>query len=237
MKNRSNRSRRIIGSLLGCIAAPVLALAQSPAPEATPADAAAYTFGLNVGQQLHQSGVTDELSIARVTDGLKDGLAGKKASPDDQEELRAFLRSVTAAAVARNTAAAAAFLARNGTQKDITATTSGLQYRILAAGDTGAPSPQPTDRVTLRYRGTLIDGTEFDSSSRHAGAAPIAVNNTIKGWQEALRLMKPGARWQLFVPPALGYGAAARAGIQAGSLLIFDLELMSVQPSPVPSAP
>jgi FKBP-type peptidyl-prolyl cis-trans isomerase FklB len=236
MKNGTVRGLPIVGSLLACMAAPLLAFAQSPAAQMTPADAAAYTFGLNMGEQLHQIGVTDELSITRVTDGLKDGLAGKKASPVDQEQLQAFLHSVVDAVSAKNAATAKTFLQQNGKQKDVTTTASGLQYRIVAAGDTSAASPQPTDRVTVRYRGTLIDGTEFDSSSRHAGAAPIAVNNTIKGWQEALSLMKPGAKWELFLPPELAYGQAARAGIPGGSLLIFELELMSVQPSPVPRA-
>jgi FKBP-type peptidyl-prolyl cis-trans isomerase len=234
MRNRNNRYLPLAGTLVAYLAGPgPVALAQS-SPQATPADSAAYTFGLNMGQQLHQSGVTDELSVARVVDGLKDGLAGKKASAADQEQLQAFLSSVIEAATAKNAAAARAFLERNGASKGVTTTASGLQYRIIAAGDASAASPAPTDRVTVRYRGTLIDGTEFDSSSRHPGAAPLAVNNTIRGWQEALHLMKPGARWQLFVPPELGYGNAARAGIPGGSLLIFELQLTSVQPPPVP---
>jgi FKBP-type peptidyl-prolyl cis-trans isomerase FklB len=235
MKDRTNRYLPVV-SLWACMAVPLPALAESPAAPTTPADAAGYTFGLNMGYQLHQSGVTNELSITRVIEGLKDGLAGKKASPADQEQLQAFLRSVVNAVATKNAAAAKAFLERNGGQKDVTSTASGLQYRIIAPGDTGAVSPHPTDRVTLWYRGTLIDGTEFDSSARHAGAAPIAVNNTIKGWQEALSLMKPGAKWQLFVSPELGYGPAPRAGIPGGSLLIFELELTSVQAAPLPKA-
>lgn len=220
---------------LGGVAALVLAAAHSAAA-AAPADAAAYTFGLDMGQQLHQSGVTNELPLDQIVAGLKDGLAGKRASPADQGQLRSFLSSVLEAVAVRNAAAAKEFLARNTKQRDVTTTASGLQYRIIVAGDTSAASPRPTDRVTLRYRGTLLDGTEFGSSARFAAGAPLAVNNTIRGWQEALSLMKPGAKWQLFVPPELGYGLAARPGIPGGSLLIFDLELTGMQPAPLPPA-
>jgi FKBP-type peptidyl-prolyl cis-trans isomerase len=138
------------------------------------------------------------------------------------------------AASADNAAAAQKFLKKNAKVKGVTTTASGLQYRILQPGDQSAPSPRPTDLVSVRYRGTFLDGTEFDGSERHSGAAPLAVNNLMKGWQEALVLMKPGSKWQLFVPPELGYGMGARRNVPGGSLLIFEIELMSVKPPPVP---
>jgi FKBP-type peptidyl-prolyl cis-trans isomerase len=147
-------------------------------------------------------------------------------------------RAITAAAApsasADNAAAAQKFLKKNAKAKGVTTTASGLQYRILQPGDPSAPSPRPTDLVSVRYRGTFLDGTEFDSSERHGGAAPLAVNNLMKGWQEALVLMKPGSKWQLFVPPQLGYGMGARRNVPGGSLLIFEIELTSVKPPPVP---
>ncbi len=138
------------------------------------------------------------------------------------------------AASADNAAAAQKFLKKNAKAKGVTTTASGLEYRILRPGDAQAPSPRPTDRVSVRYRGTFLDGTEFDSSARHVGAVPLAVNNLMKGWQEALVLMKPGSKWQLFVPPELGYGMGARRNVPGGSLLIFEIELLSVTPPPAP---
>jgi len=99
----------------------------------------------------------------------------------------------------------------------------------------------PTDSVTVQYRGKLLDGTEFDSTYARGAPATFTVNGVIPGWQEALVLMKPGAKWQLFVPPELAYGARPQPGIPGGSLLIFDVELVSVKPSaaaaPAPARP
>jgi FKBP-type peptidyl-prolyl cis-trans isomerase FklB len=213
--------------------------AQTPAPAqvAAPAsaDQAAYTLGLNLGRQLRQDGVKNEISPKRVAEGLKDGLAGKQPLPAEQQQLQAFLRSLRETLPAQNAAAAKMFLERNARESGVTTTASGLQYRIISPGDAQAPSPQPTDWVTVEYRGTYIDGTEFDSSSRHAGSSPLAVNNTIKGWQEALALMKPGARWKLWIPPELGYGMGARPNIPGGSLLIYEIELKKVVPAPQPA--
>jgi FKBP-type peptidyl-prolyl cis-trans isomerase len=114
------------------------------------------------------------------------------------------------------------------------ATASGLQYKVIVAGDANAASPQLGDQVTVQYRGTLLDGTEFDSSAKHGGPGTFPVKAVIKGWQEALQLMKPGAKWQLFVPPDLAYGATPRPQIPGNSVLKFDVELVSVKPAPPP---
>jgi FKBP-type peptidyl-prolyl cis-trans isomerase len=209
------------------------AAAQNAGPSA---DQAAYILGVNLGAQLHQDGVTNELSIKRLVDGVRAGLGGKTASPDEARQLQAFLREAREAATARNAAAARAFLARNAQKPDVTTTASGLQYTILAPGDPGGASPQPTDLVTVRYRATLLDGSEFDSSARHANSAPLPLNNTIKAWQEALALMKPGAKWRLFVPPDLAYGMGTRPNLPGGSLLIYEIELTTVARSPRPMA-
>jgi FKBP-type peptidyl-prolyl cis-trans isomerase FklB len=221
--------------LLAASGAAFAQLSPVPPPSSVPtpsADDAAYIFGLNMGQQLRQSGITNEFSTDRIVEGMKAGLAGKTAVPADQRQLQAFLGRVSDANIAKNAASAKEFLLRNSKEKGIKATASGLQYRIIDAGVSNAGSPQPTDRVTVEYRGTLIDGTEFDSSAKHPLGAPLEVKNLIKGWQEALSLMKPGARWQLFVPPELGYGVGARPGIPGGSLLIFDIELKGIQKAP-----
>ena len=107
---------------------------------------------------------------------------------------------------------------------------SGLQYRIVAEGS--GKTPKSADTVTVHYRGTLIDGTEFDSSYSRGKPATFGVNRVIAGWTEALQLMKEGARWQLFIPPDLAYGEkGAGSKIPPNSSLIFDVELLSVQPS------
>ena len=115
-------------------------------------------------------------------------------------------------------------MARNGKEKGVVTTASGLQYKILAAGDKKAPPIALTDTVTVEYRGKLADGMEFDSSYSRGVPATFPVNGVIKGWQEALVLMKPGAKWQLFVPPELAYGPRAQQKIPANSLLIFDVK-------------
>jgi FKBP-type peptidyl-prolyl cis-trans isomerase FklB len=232
MKNNLGRLLNAC-SLMTLISAPLWAGAQTSSPP-TPAsaDEAFYTMGLNMGQQLHQNGVTAEVSINRVEQGIKDGLAGKKTLAADQMRLQAFLRSAAEAAAAKNAAAAHEYLDRNAKAKGVTTTTAGLQYKIIEAGNLKAASPQPTDLVTLRFRGTFLDGTEFDSSSKPGTAAAFQVNGVMKAWQEALTLMKPGAKWQLFVPPELGYGQGSRPGIPGGSLLIYDIELQSIQAMP-----
>ena len=131
-----------------------------------------------------------------------------------------------------NRAAAKAFLTENGKKKDVVTTASGLEYHVVSEGS-GA-TPKSTDEVTVNYRGTLLDGTEFDSSYKRGQPASFPVNGVIPGWQEALVLMKPGAKWQLFVPPELAYGPRSQAKIPPNSLLIFDVNLESAEPANAP---
>jgi len=230
------------------MAAASLAGAQTPAPApATPAapstpaaptpDQTSYLFGLTFGEQMHRVGITDQLSMDAITRGLKDGLQGKKTTPADQQQLDAYVRLAMESAVARNQVAAKEFLARNSQEKGVTTTASGLQYKVLTPGDRKAATVTPTDEVAVQYRGTLLDGSEFDSTYKRGAPLTFKVNGVIAGWQEALVLMKPGAKWQLFVPPELAYGATPRSGIPGGSLLIFDVELLSAKASGPPAAP
>jgi FKBP-type peptidyl-prolyl cis-trans isomerase FklB len=214
--------------------------AAASAPAAAPApsiDQISYLFGLTFGEQLHHFGITDQISFDALTRGMKDGLQGKKGTPADQQQLQAYMRSVAEAALAKNQAAAKDFLEHNGHEKGVTTTASGLQYKVIAPGDRKAPAVAPTDQVTVQYRGKLLDGTEFDSTYSRGTPMPFTVNGVIPGWQEALTLMKPGAKWQVFVPPELAYGANPQRGIPGGSLLIFEVELVSVKPSGTPAAP
>jgi|SRR5271168_2195440 len=219
-------------------ASPPAATPTPPPPPAVPtADQFSYIVGLNFGEQLHRAGITDQVVIDTLVRGVQEALQqGKKATPADQQQLQAFVRSVQEATLARNQTAAKDFLAHNAHEKGVTTTASGLQYKIVAPGDKKAAAVTIADQVTVQYRGKLLDGSEFDSSYTHGAPATFGVTGVIKGWQEALVLMKPGAKWQLFVPPDLAYGANARPGIPAGSLLIFDVELLSVKSSAAPAA-
>lgn len=123
-----------------------------------------------------------------------------------------------------------AFLEENKKQPGIKTLASGLQYKIIREG--AGTSPEPTDFVTVHYRGTLINGTEFDSSYARNEPATFAVNAVIPGWTEILQLMKPGAKWTVYIPPQLAYGArGAGSKIAPNSALIFDIELLAVKPS------
>ena len=155
---------------------------------------------------------------------------------NDQENIANFVKTARSSMAESNRAAAKAFLAQNGKKKDVVTTASGLQYHVITEGQ-GAP-PKSTDEVTVHYRGTLLDGTEFDSSYKRGQPASFPVNGVIQGWQEALMLMKPGAKWELFIPPNLAYDVNSPPAIPPGSLLKFDVELIKVsQPTPaVPGA-
>ncbi|HEY2145321.1 MAG TPA: FKBP-type peptidyl-prolyl cis-trans isomerase [Steroidobacteraceae bacterium] len=215
---------------------PPTAIGADPAPPPT-ADQASYLFGLMFGAQIHSTGVADELVMDAINRGLKDGLQGKQPTPADQQQIRAYLKVVSDTVLARNQAAAKDFLQHNGHGKGVMTTASGLQYKILAAGDAKSKPIAPNDKVTVDYRGTLIDGSEFDSSYARGVPATFPVGGVIKGWQEALVMMRPGAKWQLFVPPDLAYGATARPKIPPGSLLIFEVNVLSDESStPAPSA-
>ena len=195
-----------------------------------------YSIGVSMGQQLHNAGITsDMVALERLTQGMRDALAGKaKMSDADQENISSMIRGARAAQGDANHAAAAAFLAENGKKKDIVTTASGLQYKVVTPGSGNSPSA--SDEVSVKYRGTLLDGTEFDSTAANGGK-PVSfrVNGVIPGWTEALQLMKPGAKYQLFIPPKLAYDLNSPSPvIPPGSMLVFDVELLSVQP-PAPA--
>jgi FKBP-type peptidyl-prolyl cis-trans isomerase FklB len=209
----------------------------APPAGAPNADQTSYLFGLTFGEQMHNVGITDQVTIDAIARGIKDGLQGKKSTPADRQQVQEFVHSVMDTAISRNQAAAKDFLARNGHEKGVTTTASGLQYKIIAPGDRKAAAIAPSDQVTVQYRGKLLDGSEFDSTYARGAPASFVVNGVIPGWQEALVLMKPGAKWQLFVPPELAYGANPKPGIPGGSLLMFDVDLVSVKSGGAPGAP
>jgi FKBP-type peptidyl-prolyl cis-trans isomerase len=219
-------------------AAPAPATAPAPVPAPTPLteEQAGNYFGINFGNQLHQLGFGDQ-QLDSIVRGIKAGLAGKKVELADQRSLQAYVKSTSEAMTQRNLQAGKDFLAKNGQEKGVVTTASGLQYKILVPGDKKAASPAASDQVTVQYRGTLLDGTEFDSSYSRSQPAEFQVDHVIKGWTEALQLMKPGAKWTLWIPADLAYGERPRPGIPGGSLLTFEVELLSFKSPPPPPPP
>ncbi|HEX3571788.1 MAG TPA: FKBP-type peptidyl-prolyl cis-trans isomerase [Acidobacteriaceae bacterium] len=228
-------------------AAPAAAQPKKPAKAApggasdvkTPTNAkaqASYSLGVSMGDQLHHLGLTgDSIATERLTQGLRDALSGKVAmTASDQENIANFVKSARNGMADANRAAAKAFLTENGKKKDVVTTATGLEYHVVSEGS-GAP-PKSTDEVTVNYRGTLLDGTEFDSSYKRGQPASFPVNGVIPGWQEALVLMKPGSKWELFIPPNLAYDVNSPPSIPPGSMLKFEVELIKVK-QPAPAAP
>ena len=228
-------------------AAPAAAQPKKPAKAApggasdvkTPTNAkaqASYSLGVSMGDQLHHLGLTgDSIATERLTQGLRDALSGKVAmTASDQENIANFVKSARNGMADANRAAAKAFLTENGKKKDVVTTASGLEYHVVSEGS-GAP-PKSTDEVTVNYRGTLLDGTEFDSSYKRGQPASFPVNGVIPGWQEALVLMKPGSKWELFIPPNLAYDVNSPPSIPPGSMLKFEVELIKVK-QPAPAVP
>jgi FKBP-type peptidyl-prolyl cis-trans isomerase FklB len=218
--------------------------AAKPKPLAlvTEKDKQSYAIGLNVGKSLHRDSVDVEPEF--VLQGLKDALAdGKVLLTDDQiktvmtdlqNQVRQKQEEKRLAAVETNKKEGAAFLAANATKQGVVTLPSGLQYKVMVAG-TG-PKPTADDQVVCNYRGTLLDNTEFDSSYKRGEPATFGVGRVIKGWSEALQLMPVGSKWQLFIPSDLAYGEGGKGPIGPNSTLIFEVELLSIQPKTPPAA-
>jgi len=207
------------------------------AAAAADVNAASYSLGVSMGDQLRSTGITpDAVNSQRLAQGVRDALSGKvKPSEADQKNINQLLRTSFQGAAEANHRAAAKFLAENGQKPGVVTTASGLQYRVLAPGN--GESPKASDEATVNYRGTLLDGTEFDSSYKRGQPATFPVSRVIPGWTEALQLMKPGAKYQLFVPPQLAYDMQPKSGLPPGSLLIFEVELLSVKPAAAAAPP
>ncbi|MBN8418125.1 MAG: FKBP-type peptidyl-prolyl cis-trans isomerase [Verrucomicrobia bacterium] len=199
-------------------------------------DKAGYSIGTNIGSSLRQDGL--DLNIDALVAGLKDSFTGAapQLTPEEQQAaLTALKKTMTEKAMAESKAAGEkaktegeAFLAANKTKEGVKILPSGLQYKVIKEGN-GA-QPKLTDQVTVNYRGTLVNGKEFDSSYKRGEAATFPVNEVIKGWTEALPLMKEGAKWEIFVPAVLAYGEqGAGRDIPPNATLIFEVELLSVK--------
>ena len=197
-------------------------------------DKVSYSIGLQIGGTIKAQGLDvnpDLLALA-----IKDTLAGGKTLLTEQEagevmqklqtEMMAKETAKATEGGAKNRKEGVAFLAANAKKEGVKTLPSGLQYKILKAG-TGK-IPKATDTVTTHYRGTFLDGKEFDSSYKRNEPASFPVSGVIAGWTEALKLMPVGSKWQLFIPSELAYGDQGQRGIPPASTLLFDIELLSI---------
>lgn len=200
-----------------------------------------YSYGFNIGQSLKFQQA--EVDSAGLLQGLNDGLSG--AEPlIDRREIRQIVMDFHKKARARqgqtrvqrnseaakkNKEAGAAFLAENAKKEGVKTVESGLQYRVIKAGD--GPSPKKTDKVVVHYRGTTIDGDEFDSSYKRGKPTTFPVNGVIPGFSEALQMMKPGDKWEIFIPGEIAYADLEPTGPGGPfATLIFELELIGIEP-------
>lgn len=192
-------------------------------------DKFSYGLGMGIGQNLLSMGVK-EMSIEDFVKGIKDILSGNNTEmthAEAQKVVNEHFRKLSEEAYAVNKAAGEKFLAENAKKQGIVALPSGLQYEVIKEGN--GKKPSATDRVQCHYEGTLIDGTVFDSSIKRGEPAVFGVNQVIRGWVEALQLMKEGAKWRLYIPYNMAYGEnGAGEMIPPYSALIFDVELIKV---------
>jgi len=197
---------------------------------------ASYSVGVNFYSRMAAQGI--KLDLDALTHGLTDAAKGNKPALTVEEMsavLKEFQAKVQAAQLAKlnstatlNLDAGKGFLAKNAKFDGVVTTKSGLQYKVLKEG-TGA-TPKAEDTVVTHYEGRLIDGRVFDSSYKRNEPATFPVKGVIKGWTEALQLMKVGAKWQLYIPSDIAYGASKRSElIQANSTLVFDIELLEIK--------
>jgi FKBP-type peptidyl-prolyl cis-trans isomerase len=216
-------------------AKPKAATATTGAPS-TQKEKISYAIGMSMGKSLQRQSV--DVDSAFVLRGLKDTLSGGKVALTDEEaqnlltQLQSQMRKDQEAKMKQledtNKKEGEAFLAKNKSAQGVVTLPSGLQYKILTEGN--GPKPTASDTVVCNYKGTLLNGKEFDSSYKRGQPATFPVSGVIKGWTEALQLMPVGSKWQLFIPSDLAYGdRGAGADIQPGSTLIFEVELMSIK--------
>jgi FKBP-type peptidyl-prolyl cis-trans isomerase len=201
----------------------------------TKQDSVSYAIGVLNGKNMKQQEL--DLDVNLMTAGMKDAMSAEGKALLTEEQIQGIIMRFQNEAMLKqqekmmkkaddNKKKGEEFLAANKTKAGVKTTASGLQYMVLKAGD--GRSPVDSSQVKVHYRGTLIDGTEFDSSYKRGQPAEFPVNGLIKGWQEALKLMKIGDKLQLFVPAELGYGMNAPPNIGPNQVLIFEMELLDI---------
>ncbi|MEZ4484925.1 MAG: FKBP-type peptidyl-prolyl cis-trans isomerase [Syntrophotaleaceae bacterium] len=217
-----------------CLLAPT-ACAQEQPPVQTEQQKISYSIGYSIGRDFHQKqlDIDADVLLRGMKDGLSDSTAAlsedemRQAMMDLQKKMMAQQQQQVQQMAEKNKQDGNAFLAENRQKEGIKTTMSGLQYKVISKG-TGK-KPGKNDKVTVHYRGRLLDGTEFDSSYKRNKPATFPVGGVIAGWTEALQMMKEGAKWQLYIPAELAYGEkGAGPMIGPNATLIFDVELVSV---------
>jgi FKBP-type peptidyl-prolyl cis-trans isomerase FklB len=213
-----------------------MVIAQKKGTPKTKKEKISYSIGVNIGKNMKTQGI--DLDQGLLTQGIKDGLNSSKTAMSDKDmeaSMTAFQQEIMGKMQAKqkvdgekNAKEGEAFLAANKKKEGVVTLSSGLQYKILKSGD--GPKPTKDQTVKCHYRGTLIDGTEFDSSYKRGEPTEFPVGQVIKGWTEALQLMPVGSKWQLFIPSDLAYGPnGAGQMIGPNATLIFDIELISIK--------
>jgi FKBP-type peptidyl-prolyl cis-trans isomerase FklB len=254
MVDRKKSAPRILAALAGVLLVSGWALAQQPggkqlenvpppvgAPPELKTDKQKFSYGLGFNLGMNARRIASELDLATMLRGVADSVSGKALPIPEAElnqvmqryskEIETRMKEKLKDVAAKNKKEGEAFLAANKSKEGVKTLPSGLQYKVINSGK-GA-TPGPTDMVLAHYHGTLIDGTVFDSSVERGEPAEFPVNRVIKGWTEALQLMKVGDKWQLFVPSTLAYGEESPSDkIGPNSVLIFDVELKDVKKQP-----
>ncbi|ERP89993.1 peptidylprolyl isomerase [Alcanivorax sp. P2S70] len=216
----------------------LVACGQDKAEIKTDDQKASYALGFRSAEQMRSLENLDlDAMVAGLRDGFKEGGESRLGEEDLDQLIRDFQGRMIAAEQKKmeekagaNLEASETFLKENGAREGVTTTDSGLQYEVLASGEEGAASPTLEDTVEVHYHGTLPDGTVFDSSVDRGQPATFGLQHIIKGWQEALPMMKEGDKWKIVVPPALGYGEQGAGGdIGPNQVLIFEIQLLDVK--------
>jgi FKBP-type peptidyl-prolyl cis-trans isomerase FklB len=212
--------------------------ATAPLELKTQKDKASYAIGVNIGRSMKKDNI--DIDSAILARGIKDAFTGGKLLLTDEDaqaalttlknDVQKHQQEQYQAAVEKNKQDGDSFLAANKAKPGVVTLPSGLQYRIIQPGS--GPKPTAADTVVCNYKGTLVDGTEFDSSYKRGQPATFPVGQVIKGWTEALQLMPVGSKWELVIPPSLAYGDRGTQGgpIGPNATLVFEVELVSIQP-------
>ena len=198
-----------------------------------------YSQGMNIGQFFKRQGLTvEELDTDLLMSGIRDVLAGKKTlmtEAEARETMMAIMQNKMKSEGDKNTKAGAEFMAANAKKEGVKAFDNGLQYKVLASGK--GKQPKATDSIKAHYKGTLIDGTEFDSSYTRGQPLELRANQVIPGWTQALTNMHVGDKWIVYIPGNLGYGERGSGKIPPNSTLIFEMELLEVNDTPATATP
>lgn len=222
------------------------AVAQTDAPKAEQPSAApldinkvSYAIGWQMGTSAKRSPI--QLNQDEMIKGLTEALQGKDPSISEdemkqammsfQKDMAAKMQEASIKKAEENLVAGKAFLEENSKKEGVVTLPSGLQYKVIQEGKADGKKPADTDRIKVNYRGTLINGKEFDSSFKRGTPAEFQVNKVIKGWTEALQLMKEGAKWEIYIPSDLAYGSRGTPNIGPNELLIFEVELLEILPT------